>query len=89
MVERLLKRAEMSGRVDDNEETIKNRLEVFEKEITPIIEFYKEKGNFSEVSKQNDVYFSSTHYEYGRPVNLRRYFKLECAFFVAIEITSK
>ena len=74
MVERLLKRAEMSGRVDDNEETIKNRLEVFEKEITPIIEFYKEKGNFSEVSKQNDVYFSSIHHEYGRPVNLRRYF---------------
>ena len=52
MVERLLKRAEMSGRVDDNEETIKNRLKVFEKEITPIIEFYKQRGKLSEVREE-------------------------------------
>lgn len=50
MVERLLKRAEMSGRVDDNEETIKNRLQVFEKEITPIIEFYKTRERLTQVS---------------------------------------
>jgi len=50
MVERLLKRAEKSGRVDDNEETIKNRLKVFEQEITPIIEFYKKRGNLAEIS---------------------------------------
>ena len=56
MVERLLKRAEMSGRVDDNEETIKNRLQVFEKEITPIIEFYKEKGSLCEV-RRDTFYF--------------------------------
>lgn len=51
MVERLLKRAEKSGRVDDNEETIKNRLKVFEKEIEPIIEFYKSKGKLAQVNQ--------------------------------------
>ena len=51
MVERLLKRAEKSGRVDDNEETIKNRLKVFEQEITPIMEFYKGRGKLAEVRR--------------------------------------
>ena len=59
MVERLLKRAEKSGRVDDNEETIKNRLKVFEQEITPIIEFYKKRGNLAEVRRSElCLYFS-------------------------------
>ncbi|XP_065068415.1 adenylate kinase isoenzyme 5-like [Rhopilema esculentum] len=50
MVERLLKRAEMSGRVDDNEETIKNRLEVFQNEICPIIEYFTARNKLSEIS---------------------------------------
>ena len=52
MVERLLKRAEMSGRVDDNEETIKNRLEVFQNEISPIIEYFTTRNKLSEVCFQ-------------------------------------
>ncbi len=49
MVERLLKRAETSGRADDNEETIKKRLVVFEEEVAPIVEYYKAKGKLSQV----------------------------------------
>jgi len=43
MVERLLNRAKTSGRVDDNEETIKLRLNTFHKHSEPVIEYYKDK----------------------------------------------
>ena len=43
MVERLLNRAKTSGRVDDNEETIKKRLATFHKHTEPVIEYYKKK----------------------------------------------
>jgi len=43
MVERLLNRAKTSGRVDDNEETIKLRLNTFHKHSEPVIEHYKDK----------------------------------------------
>jgi len=43
MVERLLNRAKTSGRVDDNEETIKKRLATFHKHSEPVIDFYKDK----------------------------------------------
>lgn len=43
MVERLLHRAKTSGRVDDNEETIKKRLATFHKHSKPVVDFYKDK----------------------------------------------
>lgn len=43
MVERLLHRAKTSGRVDDNEETIKKRLATFHKHSEPVINYYKDK----------------------------------------------
>jgi len=43
MVQRLLKRAETSGRVDDNEETIKKRLATFHKHSEPVVGHYKDK----------------------------------------------
>lgn len=43
MVERLLNRAKTSGRVDDNEETIKKRLNTFHKHSEPVIGYYKDK----------------------------------------------
>lgn len=43
MVERLLNRAKTSGRVDDNEETIKKRLATFHKHSEPVVDFYKDK----------------------------------------------
>lgn len=40
MEERMLKRAETSGRSDDNPETIKKRLDTFHSMTKPIIEYY-------------------------------------------------
>ena len=41
-VERLVARGASSGRADDNEETIKARMEVFRSESQPVIEALKE-----------------------------------------------
>ena len=43
MVKRLLNRAKTSGRVDDNEETIKARLKTFHEHTQPILDHYKQK----------------------------------------------
>jgi adenylate kinase len=40
IIARLLKRAEIEGRADDNEETIRHRLEVFHGETEPLIAYY-------------------------------------------------
>lgn len=44
MVNRLLKRGETSGRSDDNEETIKKRLDLYYKATEPVIAFYESRG---------------------------------------------
>lgn len=44
MVQRLLKRAETSGRADDNEETIRKRLDVFQSQTKPVVEYYEGQG---------------------------------------------
>merc|ERR1712088_1292089 len=43
MTERLLKRGQSSGRVDDNVETIKKRLDTFHKHSKPVIDAYASK----------------------------------------------
>ena len=40
LVARLMKRAEQEGRADDNEETIRRRLEVYDAETAPLVSFY-------------------------------------------------
>ena len=42
VVQRLLKRAEEEGRADDNEETIRRRLQVFEADTAPLVGFYSD-----------------------------------------------
>ena len=44
LMERLIKRGQMSGRADDNEETIKKRLVVYHSQTQPLIEWYKAEG---------------------------------------------
>lgn len=41
---RLIKRGKESGRADDNEETIKKRLQVYHSQTQPLIEWYKNEG---------------------------------------------
>ena len=44
LMTRLLKRGELSGRADDNEETIKKRLVVYKEQTSPLKEWYKNDG---------------------------------------------
>lgn len=45
LISRLIKR----GRKDDNEETIKNRLVVYEQQTAPVTDFYRQRGELFEV----------------------------------------
>ncbi|MAI24759.1 MAG: adenylate kinase [Spirochaeta sp.] len=49
VVQRLLKRAELEGRADDNEETIRERMRVYDAQTAPLLEYYGEKGMVKEV----------------------------------------
>ncbi len=44
VIERLLKRAEIEGRADDNRETIEHRLKVYYAQTEPLKEYYRAKG---------------------------------------------
>jgi len=49
MTKRLLHRGQTSGRVDDNEETIKNRLKTFHNQTLPVLDLYEKQGKVAEV----------------------------------------
>jgi len=55
LVERLLKRAEIEGRADDNEETIRTRMRVYEEQTRPLLEYYGQKGLVVEVNGQQSI----------------------------------
>ena len=44
LMERLIKRGQESGRTDDNEETIKKRLVVYNEQTAPLKDWYKNDG---------------------------------------------
>ena len=44
LMKRLILRGQLSGRADDNEETIKKRLVVYHSQTQPLIEWYKNEG---------------------------------------------
>lgn len=44
LMSRLIKRGQESGRSDDNEETIKKRLDVYHNQTAPLIEWYEKEG---------------------------------------------
>lgn len=48
-VERLLKRGTSSGRSDDNEKVIRNRLKEYHEKTLPVLEFYRGRGIIHEV----------------------------------------
>eukprot|EP00062_Callorhinchus_milii_P017192 gi/632969231/ref/XP_007900976.1/ PREDICTED: adenylate kinase isoenzyme 1 isoform X1 [Callorhinchus milii] len=55
MKKRLMKRGESSGRVDDNEETIKKRLDTYYKATEPVIAFYEKKGIVRKINAEGSV----------------------------------
>jgi len=50
LVQRLLKRAGIEGRSDDNEATIRNRMEVYRESTAPLLAYYRERGLLAEVN---------------------------------------
>jgi UMP-CMP kinase len=55
MVERCLKRAETSGRSDDNPDTIKKRVQNYFDQSLPVIDYYKRFGKVFEIDATGDV----------------------------------
>ncbi len=49
-VARLLNRGKTSGRSDDNEKVIRNRLKEYNEKTLPVLQFYKDKGIYVEVN---------------------------------------
>ena len=50
LMTRLIKRGQMSGRADDNEETIKKRLVVYHSQTSPLIDWYKKDGKYQHIN---------------------------------------
>jgi adenylate kinase len=44
LVRRILARAEVEGRLDDNPETVSNRLHVFDEATRPLVDYYRGRG---------------------------------------------
>lgn len=55
LVDRLLERGRVSGRSDDNLETIKKRLEVYHSQTSPLKEFYKNQGNYHHIHGSGEI----------------------------------
>ena len=49
LVQRLLKRAEIEGRSDDNEESIRVRMKEYEDKTAPLVAYYRERGILKEI----------------------------------------
>jgi adenylate kinase len=52
LIRRLLKRGEISGRSDDNLETIAARLNVYKAQTSPLVDFYQQEGKLVEVASK-------------------------------------
>jgi adenylate kinase len=55
VVERLLKRAVIDGRSDDNEETIRVRLQVYAEQTEPLLDVYRSRGLLVEVNGLGEI----------------------------------
>ncbi len=55
LVQRLLKRAQLEGRADDNEETIRTRMKIYESETKPLIDYYSEQGLLAQINGEQSI----------------------------------
>ena len=56
LVQRMIKRGQETGRADDNIDTIKNRLEVYRSQTSPLKDFYTKEGKYIGVNGAGIVY---------------------------------
>lgn len=50
LIRRLLKRAREEGRSDDNEETVRKRMEVYQAQTQPLVDYYEARGKLRRVN---------------------------------------
>jgi len=55
LVQRMIKRAETSGRADDTEEVIRHRQDVYNQETAALVPIYRERGLLREVDGIGDI----------------------------------
>lgn len=63
VVDRLAKRSETENRDDDDEQTVRKRLDVFDESTSPLLEHYREKGLLVEVdgaASEDEVFAAIT-----------------------------
>ncbi len=54
-VTRLVERGKVSGRMDDNEEVIRNRLKEYSNKTLPVLNFFKERGNYKSINGMQSI----------------------------------
>jgi adenylate kinase len=55
LVQRLLRRAELEGRSDDNEVSIRNRMQVYARQTQPLIDYYRPRGLLRQVDADGSI----------------------------------
>ena len=55
LVGRMLNRGKMTGRADDNEETIKKRLDVYHNQTSPLKEHYKKQNKYLAIDGNREI----------------------------------
>lgn len=55
LVKRMINRGKMTGRADDNEETIKKRLEVYHNQTSPLRDHYKDKKKYVAIDGNKEI----------------------------------
>ena len=49
VIERLLRRSEIEGRSDDNEEAVRERMKVYDDQTSPLLDYYRGKDLLIEI----------------------------------------
>ena len=55
LVRRILERGRASGRMDDNEETVRRRLQVYRESTQPLLDYYRDRGILAEVDGTGSI----------------------------------
>jgi len=55
LVQRLIKRGQIEGRADDTEETVRNRMRVYEEQTKPLLDYYSRRALVVDVNGQQSI----------------------------------
>ncbi len=55
LVQRLVKRSQIEGRADDTEDTVRNRMRVYEEQTKPLLDYYDQQGLVVDVNGQQSI----------------------------------